>query len=201
MPIERVTENSKFAVVAMAASAGGLKALSHVLAAMPSDFPVPILVVQHLEPRRRSRLAEVLSLKTKLHVKVAEQGEAIRGHTVYVAPQDHHLLVDHNGTISLSQSPQVNFTRPSADVLFESVAKAYGDRAIAIVLTGEGHDGAAGSEAVCKSGGTVIAQDQQSSQSFGMPGGAIAKGSVRWVLPLDEIAPALQSLVASGEWR
>jgi len=199
MQTDRATGNSRFAVVAMAASAGGLKALSHVLASLPSEFPVPILIVQHLEPRRRSRLAEVLSLRTTLHVKVAEEGEAIRGQTVYVAPQDHHLLVNHNGMISLSQTPQVNFARPSVDVLFQSVAKAYGDRAIAVVLTGDGHDGAAGSEAVNKSGGTVIAQDQQSSQSFGMPGGAIATGSVRWVLPLDEIAPTLQSLVATGE--
>jgi two-component system chemotaxis response regulator CheB len=101
--------------------------------------------------------------------------------------------------VSLSQLELVHFVRPSADLLFESVAASYKDRAIAVVLTGTGSDGVMGIQAIKKMGGTVIAQDQQTSEFFGMPGAAIQSGNVDFILPLDEIGAALVTLVVKGE--
>src|SRR5256885_189381 len=181
---------SGFDVVALAASAGGLNALTHVLAALPADFPAVIVVVQHLDPRHRSLMADILSRRTPLRVKQAEEGEQISPATVYIAPPNRHLLVNPDGTLSLSQSELVHFLRPSADLLFESVAASYRERAIAVVLTGTGSDGAMGVQAIKKMGGTVIAQDEESSDFFGMPSSAIQTGGRGLVLPLEEIAPA-----------
>jgi two-component system chemotaxis response regulator CheB len=113
-------------------------------------------------------------------------------------PPNRHLLVNPDGSLSLSQSELVHFVRPSADLLFESVAASYKDRAIAVVLTGTGSDGVMGIQAIKKMGGTVIVQDQQTSEFFGMPGAAIQSGNVDFILPLDEIA-ALVTLVVKGE--
>jgi two-component system chemotaxis response regulator CheB len=187
-----------FRIVSMAASAGGLNALTHVLAALPPDFPVPILVVQHLDPRHRSLMATILGRRTPLAVVQAEHGAAAVPGTVYLAPPDHHLLVDTNGILTLTHTELVHFVRPSADLLFESTAASYREHAIAVVLSGSGSDGAMGVRAIKKMGGTVIAQDQRSSQHSGMPGAAERTGSVDFVLPLDEIAPALQTLVSGA---
>ncbi|MGE0683337.1 MAG: chemotaxis protein CheB, partial [Candidatus Binatia bacterium] len=146
-----------FDVVALAASAGGLTALSTVLSALPTAFPAALLVVQHLDPRHRSLMAEILSRRTSLPVKQAEEGDHVSPGKVYVAPPNRHLLVNPNGTISLSQSELVHFVRPSADLLFESVAASYKHRAIAVVLTGTGSDGSMGVVAIKKMNGTVIA--------------------------------------------
>jgi two-component system chemotaxis response regulator CheB len=118
--------------------------------------------------------------------------------TVYIAPPNNHLLINPDGIISLTQSELVHFVRPSADLLFESVAASYKDRAIAVVLTGSGSDGNLGVRAIKKMGGTVIAQDEASSEFYGMPGAAIQTGSVDFILPLEEIAPALVTLVMTG---
>jgi two-component system chemotaxis response regulator CheB len=191
--------NAAFDIVALAASAGGLSALSHLLAALPADFPGGVVVVQHLDPRHRSLMANILSRRTSLQVKQAEEGDRLCATTVYIAPPNRHLLVNSNGTLSLSQSELVHFVRPSADLLFESVAASYKDRAIAVVLTGTGSDGAMGVRAIKKMSGTVIAQDERTSEFFGMPGAAIQSGNVDFILPLDEIAAALVTLVARGE--
>jgi two-component system chemotaxis response regulator CheB len=192
-------QNGAFDVVAVASSAGGLNALSHVLAPLQADFPAAIAVVQHLDPRHRSLIADILSRRTKLRVKQAEDGEHVEGGTVYIAPPNRHLLVNPDRTLSLSQSELVHFVRPSADLLFESVAASYKDRVIAVVLTGTGSDGAMGLEAIKKMGGTVIAQDQASSEFFGMPNAAINTGRVDFILPLEEIPPALVSLITAGD--
>jgi two-component system chemotaxis response regulator CheB len=194
---DRAAGKLDFDVVALSASAGGLSALSHVLSALPGDFPVPIVVVQHLDPDRRSRLAEILGRRTTLRVKEAAEGDALHPGTVYIAPSNRHLLVKPDATLTLSGSKPVHFVRPSADLLFGSVADSFGGRAIAVVLTGAGRDGVQGCIDVNREGGTVIAQDKETSESFGMPGGAIRSGSARQVLPLDEIAPALVALVAA----
>jgi two-component system, chemotaxis family, protein-glutamate methylesterase/glutaminase len=185
--------------VAVAASAGGLKALGTLLSDLPGDFPVPILVVQHLDPRHKSLLADLLGRRTTLRVKHAEQGEPVTPGTVYIAPPNHHLLVNAAGVLSLTDTELVHFVRPSVDLLFESAAASYRERTIAVVLTGSGSDGATGVRAVKKMGGTVIAQDESSSDFFGMPGSAIATGTVDRVLPLSEIAPALSALVLGVE--
>jgi two-component system chemotaxis response regulator CheB len=196
----RQNRPTAFDVVAVAASAGGLRALMKLLSALPSDFPAAVTVVQHLDPTHRSLMADILGRHSLLAVKHAEEDDLIQPGTVFVAPPDRHLLANADGRLSLSRTELVHFVRPSADLLFESVAASYKDRAIAVVLTGTGSDGAAGLQAVKKMGGTVIAQDEASSEFFGMPGAAIRSGHVDFVLPLDEIAPALIRLVR-GETR
>jgi two-component system, chemotaxis family, protein-glutamate methylesterase/glutaminase len=188
-----------FKVVALAASAGGLSALSEVLAALPSDFPAPIVLVQHLDPKHRSMMAEILGRRTKLQVRQAAEGDRIAPGGVWVAPPAHHLLVNGDGTLSLTRTELVHFVRPSADLMFESMAAGFRDRSIAVVLTGTGMDGEMGVRAVKSVGGTVIAQDQGTSDYFGMPGAAIKTGCVDFILPLDKIAGTLIALVLSGE--
>jgi two-component system chemotaxis response regulator CheB len=184
-----------FDVVALASSAGGIAALSEILGSLPGEFPAAIVVVQHLDPRHRSLMADILRRRTALNVVQAAEGDHIEAGTVYIAPPDRHLLVNANGTVSLSHSELVHFVRPSADLLFESVAASYRTRAIAVVLTGTGSDGSMGIGAIKKMGGTVVAQDQASAEFSGMPGAAIRSGNADFVLPLDEIAPALVTLV------
>jgi two-component system chemotaxis response regulator CheB len=170
-----------------------------VLAGLPSDFPATILVVQHLDPRHRSLMADILSRRTALQVKQAEEGDHVIAGTTYIAPPNRHLLVNPDYTLSLSQSEMVHFVRPSADLLFESAAAVYKDRAIAVVLSGTGSDGSMGVKAIKKMGGTVIAQDEQSSEFFGMPSATIQTASVDFILPLGEIAAALVTLVVGGD--
>jgi two-component system chemotaxis response regulator CheB len=187
-----------FEIVALAASAGGLKAITEVLGALPADFPAALLVVQHLDRRHRSLMAQILSRRTALEVKEARDGEPIRPGSAFIAPPDRHLLATPERTLSLSQAELVHFLRPSADLLFESTAASYRERAIAVVLSGTGSDGAMGLKAIKKMGGTVIVQDQASAEFGGMPAAAERTGLADFVLPLAEIAPALRSLVAGG---
>jgi two-component system chemotaxis response regulator CheB len=194
-----VAGERSFEVVAMAASAGGLRALSQILAALPASFSAAIVVVQHLDPRHRSLLADILSRRTALQVEEAREGTSLNVGAAYDAPPNRHLLVNRDGTLSLSQSELVHFVRPSADLLFESVAASYKERVIAVVLSGTGSDGSMGVKAIKKMGGTVIVQDEQSAEFYGMPGAAMQTGCVDFVLPLDEIAVALVTLVSGGE--
>jgi len=186
-----------FDIVALAASAGGLQALSCVLAGLPASFPAATVVVQHLDPRHRSLIADILGRRTALKVREATEGDVLTPGVVFTAPPNRHLLVNPDATVSLSQSELVHFVRPSADLLFESVAASFRDRAIAVVLSGMGVDGAMGLRAVRKMGGTIIVQDEATSQFFGMPGAAIGTGTANFILPLDEIAAALSTLVTS----
>lgn len=195
--IERVADN--FDIVAVASSAGGLKALDEVLSALPEDFTASIVVVQHLDPRHRSLMADILSRHTSLKVKQAEDGDSLEPGTVYIAPPNRHLLVNADDTLSLTQSELVHFVRPSADLLFESVAASHKKRAIGVVLTGTGSDGSMGVQAIKKMEGTVIVQDEHSSEFFGMPNAAIQTGAVDFVLSLKEIPLALVTLVMKGE--
>jgi two-component system chemotaxis response regulator CheB len=188
-------------VVAMAASAGGLRALTQLFAALPADFPAPIVVVQHVAPSYRSLLASILARHTELEVLEAREGQPLRPATVYIAPPNHHVLVNADGTLSLSSAELVHYVRPSADLLFESAAASFKDRAIAVILTGVGHDGTPGFLAIKQQGGTVIAQDEASSEFFGMPSTAIQTGQVDYVLPLADIPATLVRLVGKGSGR
>src|SRR4051812_30091869 len=190
---------AQYDIVALAASAGGLKALSLVLASLPAGFPAPLVVVQHLDPRHRSLMADILSRRTALKVKQAEEGDRLAPGTAYIAPPNRHLLVNPDGTLSLSQSELVHFVRPSADLLFESAAASFRERAIAVVLSGSGQDGAMGVKAIKKMGGTVIVQDARNAEFRGMPDAALETGVVDFVLALDEIAPALQTLCSQDD--
>lgn len=140
-------------------------------------------------------MAEILSRRTDITVKQAKEGDYLTPGTAYIARPNRHLLVNDDGTLSLSQSKLVHFLRPSADLLFESVAATYKERAIAIVLTGTGSDGAMGVEAIKKMGGTVIVQDIKTAEFSGMPSAAIQTGNVDFVLPLNEISSTVVALV------
>src|SRR5512143_2163985 len=188
-----------FDVVAIAASAGGLNALGLVLSGLPELFPAAVLIVQHLDPLHPSFMADILKRRTALQVKEAEEGERLRLGTVFIAPPNRHLLVNPDASIALTQTELVHFVRPSADLLFESVAAVFRDRAIAVVLSGSGSDGSMGVGAIKKMGGQVIAQDEQSSEFFGMPGAAIQTGNVDRVLPLNEIPVTLVQMVTKGD--
>ncbi|WP_448266489.1 chemotaxis protein CheB [Nostoc sp. DSM 114159] len=187
--------NAAFDIVAIAASAGGLTAIIQVLSTLKAEFPAAIAIVQHLAPEHPSFMAEILSRRTDITVKQAQEGDSLTPGTAYVAPPDRHLLVNGDGTLSLSQSELVHFLRPSADLLFESVAATYKDRAMALVLSGTASDGAIGIEAIKKMGGTVIVQDVKTAEFAGMPSAAINTGNVDFILPLDEISTTLVSLV------
>ncbi|MCL5099369.1 MAG: chemotaxis protein CheB [Candidatus Omnitrophica bacterium] len=182
-------------IVALAASAGGLNAISQVLSGLGSDFPAAVVVVQHLDRHHPSLMADILRRRTALAVRQAEEGDALRPGTVYIAMPDRHLLVNPDGTLSLSHSELVHFVRPSADLLFESAAASYTNRVIVVVLSGTGSDGNMGVTAVKKMGGIVIAQDRATAEFFGMPEAAISTGDVDYILPLKEIASFLIKLV------
>ncbi|AVH72138.1 chemotaxis protein CheB [Nostoc sp. 'Lobaria pulmonaria (5183) cyanobiont'] len=187
--------NAAFDIVTIAASAGGLTAIVKVLSTLKAEFPAAIAIVQHLAPQHHSFMAEILSRRTDIIVKQAQEGDSLTSGTAYVAPPNRHLLVNGDGTLSLSQSELVHFLRPSADLLFESVAATYKDRAIALVLTGTGSDGAMGVKAIKKMGGTVIVQDVKTAEFSGMPSAAIQTGNVDFILPLNEISSTLVTLV------
>ena len=168
---------------------------------MPGEFGAIILIVQHVDPRHRSLMPQVVGRRSKLPVAHAEDGIRVMPGHAYLAPPDHHLLINRKGVVTLTDTELVNFVRPSADLLFESVAAAFGERAIAVVLTGTGHDGAMGVTAIKQRGGTVVAQDEASSEFFGMPGAAIKTGVVDFIVPLDEIASRLVTLVEGRRKR
>ncbi|HKI33965.1 MAG TPA: chemotaxis-specific protein-glutamate methyltransferase CheB [Gemmataceae bacterium] len=182
-------------LVAIATSTGGPAALHRLLSRLPGDFPSPVLVVQHNAPGFMGGLVRWLDGSCDLTVKVAEQGERLRAHTVYLAPDERHLGVSAHGTALLSGAPPVGGFRPSGTYLFESAARACGSSVVALILTGMGEDGVEGLRAVRQAGGQVIAQDEDSSVVWGMPGAAVAAGLADSVLPLDTIPIRLMELV------
>lgn len=184
-------------VVAVATSAGGLRALSEMLADLPAQFPWAVVVVQHLHREYPSHLAAILCRRTALKVSEAVDGAAIEAGHVYIAAPDRHLLVNRDGTMALTDTALVHYVRPAADLLFSSVAEGYGNRVIGVVLTGNGVDGATGVESIRDHGGRVIAQDPASAEHAGMPNAAVKTGCVNTFLPLRDIGPALCALTAS----
>lgn len=182
-------------VVALIASAGGLHALSTVLRALPAELPAAILIVQHIDPHHRSLLPQILAKQTALQVRHAEGDSVLQRGVVFVAPPDRHLLVNPEGTLSLTRSEPVHFLRPSGDLLLESLATACGARAIGVVLSGTGSDGSRGVSAIKTRGGTVIIQDPETAEYSGMPASAAKTGSVDLQLPLEQIGPVLVELV------
>lgn len=182
-------------VVALVGSAGGLRGFVRVLEQLPVDFGAAVVVVLHLQAAHPSMLATILGRSSSMPVKQAENGDVLEPGHVYVAPPDAHLTVGSDGTLRLDTTPPIHFLRPSADVLLRSLAAAYGPACMAVVFSGTGNDGAAGAEAIKVGGGTVLAQDEATSEYFGMPSAAIAQDAVDQVLGLDRIAPAVVEFV------
>lgn len=192
-----------FDIVAFVASAGGVKALTWLLSALPADFPVPVLIAQHVGAGLESNLANVLAFRSTLDVQVAGHGQRIEPSRVYLAPSDCHMAVGSTGRLLLSRGPKVEFSRPSGTVLFESVAAHCGERALAVVLSGSNRDGSSGVQAIKRRRGTVIAQDPVTADFFEMPNAAVLTGCVDFVLPLKTIVPALITLTmvrGGAEW-
>jgi two-component system chemotaxis response regulator CheB len=186
-------------LIVIASSAGGVAALAEIFDRLPSDLPVAIAIVQHIDPIRQSRLPEILSRHTAMRVKAAEHGDHIQTGTVYIAPPDYHLMACQGATLELSHQAQVRFSRPSADHLFQSAAEHYAGNVIAVVLTGMGQDGSLGVEAVHRAGGIVIVQDPDTAQSASMPASAIQTGLVDHIVPLDKIADAIVAVLETGD--
>jgi two-component system, chemotaxis family, protein-glutamate methylesterase/glutaminase len=181
--------------VGIGASAGGLKALTTLLSKLPPDFPAALIVVQHLDPRHRSLMSEILARRTRLRVEEIVDGQVAQRGCVYVAPPGHHVLIGADGTLSLTETPLVHWVRPSVDTLLTSIAESYGPRAVAVILTGSGSDGADGVRAIKERGGTVIVQDEPTSEFFGMPGAALKTDCVDQVVSIDQMADVLVTLV------
>ncbi len=178
-------------IVAIGASTGGPMALMTILSALPANFPHPIVCVQHVSHGFLNGLISWLDGGCHLRVAIAQVGQKVSAGTVLFPPEDRHLEITLNGRIRLTDGPARDGHRPSATVLFESVAQSYGKRATAILLTGMGADGASGLCAVHEAGGDTIAQDEASCVVFGMPRVAIERGGARHIAPPEDIARRL----------
>ncbi len=201
MPI--VAPRQKPDIIAIGVSTGGPRALSVVLPALPADLGVPILVVQHMPPMFTRSLAESLRGQCALDVKEAEDREVIKANTVYIAPGGQQMAVAADGggrsrRIRVNDDPPENSCKPSVDYLFRSVASHYLGRAIGVVLTGMGADGAASTQRLKQNGATIVAQDEATCVVFGMPKAVIEAGMADIVAPLPRIADEIIRLVRSS---
>ncbi|MFZ0337700.1 MAG: chemotaxis response regulator protein-glutamate methylesterase [Terracidiphilus sp.] len=181
-------------VVAIGVSTGGPTALGVILPQIPAEFPLPILIVQHMPPLFTRFLADRLCSSCRLSVKEASQGDPVTAGRILIAPGDFHLKVAGNGSrthVYLDQSPPQNSCRPAVDALFSSVGEAYGGAVIAVILTGMGQDGLRGAEILKARGASILAQDEASSVVWGMPGAIVNAGLADCVLPLDHVVPEI----------
>ena len=183
---------SRIEVLAIGTSTGGPNALAVVLPTLPADFPVPIVIVQHMPPIFTRLLAERLADHSQIRVREAEAGQVIEPGTAWIAPGDHHMVLKRQGTAvrtALNQDPPENSCRPSVDVLFLSVAEVYGSHVLGVVMTGMGADGVRGSQRIREAGSEVIVQDEASSVVWGMPGLVAAAGQADGIYALDLLGP------------
>lgn len=181
-------------VVAIGVSTGGPTALGAILPQLPAEFPLPILIVQHMPPLFTRFLAERLCSSCRLPVKEASQGDQVAAGKILIAPGNFHMKVADNGSgvrVYLDQSPPQNSCRPAVDALFSSIGETYGGAVIAAVLTGMGQDGLRGAEILKTQGASVLAQDEASSVVWGMPGAVANAGLADCVLPLDQVVPEI----------
>jgi len=181
-------------LIVVGASLGGPRALATLLRGLPASFPAALAVVQHIADGFTEGLAGWLSQESRLDVREARDGDALRPGRILIAPTGRHLVVADEGVARLSDAPPVDTFKPSVTPLFTSAARHYGARACGVLLTGMGRDGAEGMKQLKEAGATTLAQDEATSAVFGMPRAAIELGAVGRILPLDEIARVLQEL-------
>ncbi len=193
--MERPREEVRTAVVAIAASTGGPGALYQVLRDLPADFPVPIVVVQHIARGFGQGMVDWLGGATKLRVETAHNGVALQAGRVMVAPDDSHIQLRPDGRVTLRPRKLDKELCPSADILFDSIAESLGRKALGVIMTGMGRDGVEGLRRLKAAGGRVLAQDEASCVVFGMPKEAIAAGVVDRVVPLEQIAAAIVQML------
>jgi two-component system chemotaxis response regulator CheB len=197
----RARINPRIEIVAIGTSTGGPNALAEVLPQIPGDFPVPIVVVQHMPPIFTRLLAERLASRSAIPVEEGRTGVVLSPGRAWIAPGNFHMKVVRAGVnwrLDLNQGPQENSCRPAVDVLFRSVAKACGGNVLGIVMTGMGSDGVLGAQAIRDAGGDVIIQDEASSVVWGMPGLVHASGLDDAAYPLDHLAPEITRRVLQG---
>ncbi len=201
MPNKRSTDSAAqfapvlaYEAIVIGASAGGFQALKAVLPALGSTFPLPVVIVEHMDERSNGFLVEYLNRLSAIMVKEAEDKEPLRGGTAYMAPPGYHLLIEADRTMSLSVDGRVNFSRPSIDVLFESAAAVFHNTLIGVVLSGANADGAQGLKAIKQRGGLAIVQNPQTAEASAMPKAALASTPVDHVLDADVIGPLLMSI-------
>jgi two-component system chemotaxis response regulator CheB len=187
----------KAEAIVIGASAGAIDALSQILPALPADYALPIFIVVHLPPDAKSVLAELFVPKCEIEIKEAQDKEAIRPGVVYFAPPNYHLLVEADGSLSLSSDEPELFSRPSINVLFESAADVYGEGLVGIVLTGANNDGAHGLQMIHEAGGLVLVQDPASAMTGSMPEAALEACPAARVLTLPEMIKLLIQLPMS----
>ncbi len=186
-----------FKIVVAGTSLGGLKAITALLSALPENFSLPLVVIQHREYASGELLKGLLQKVTCLPVQEVEDKDAILPGRIYLAPPDYHLLID-RGEFALSIDDPVTFARPSVDVAFDSAAASYGQGVLAVILTGAGRDGAAGAASIEAFGGVVLVQDPSSAEAKSMPQAAIAATKAAHVLPLAEIISFLHQNCCLG---
>lgn len=184
-----------YRAVAMGSSLGGPQALRLILSSLPSNFPVPIFVVQHISPGFVNEMARWIQLSCKIKIRVPEHGETAQPGYAYLAPDRFHMTVSSDGTILLVYEPHDKILQPSVSRLLQSVADAYGNESIAVILTGMGSDGAKEMVLLRQKGAMTIVQNKETSTIFGMPGEAIRLGGGECVLPLEEIPKKLIKLL------
>jgi two-component system, chemotaxis family, protein-glutamate methylesterase/glutaminase len=188
-------------ILAIGTSTGGPNALAEVIPAIPADFPVPIVIVQHMPPLFTRLLAERLNKQSLIRVHEGEPGKTLESGHAWIAPGDHHMIVERRGAavqLAINQAPPENSCRPAVDVLFRSVASTFGANTLAVVLTGMGSDGVLGSQAVCERGGRVYVQDEATSVVWGMPGQTAAAGWADSVFPIQSMAAEIDRHVRAS---
>ncbi|OGW18071.1 MAG: hypothetical protein A3G93_09985 [Nitrospinae bacterium RIFCSPLOWO2_12_FULL_45_22] len=186
--------NNNYEIIAIGASAGGPKVIREILSFLPSQFPLGIIIVQHIAEGFVEKLAEGLNKTSLIEVKLAQTGDRVEGGRAFLAPDKYHTIVNKKGQIRLLSAPVFKGHRPSIDFLMESVAEVYGTRAIGVLLTGMGEDGARGLRAIKEGDGITLVQDEGSCTIFGMPKVAIDIGAADEVLSIQGIIDRLLSL-------
>jgi two-component system chemotaxis response regulator CheB len=188
-------------LLAIGVSTGGPNALAEIIPRLPAEFPLAVVVVQHMPPIFTRFLADRLGSMSRLSVREGEDGGLVGPGVVWIAPGNYHMTLRREGDrvrLVLNQEPPENSCRPAVDPLFRSAAQLYGNRSLALILTGMGHDGLRGAEEIRQAGGLVLAQDEASSVVWGMPGAVVGAGLADLVLPLDRVATELTRVAQTG---